>query len=104
LLWRVLDSLRAERSRRTTAVDVQPFVRGQLETLALIAQARGIRWHLRMEEAHRIEGARLGLDDFAHAFVSLGINVLAEAPDGSELAVIVDRVPPAAVALTPVHD
>lgn len=104
LLWRVLDSLRTERSRTMARIDVQPFVQRQLDRLALIASARGVRWSLRVGAARQPMSVHLCAEDLAHALLSLGVNVLAEAPDGSELTVAVDRVEPGAVALTPVHE
>lgn len=103
LLWRVLDSLRTERSRTVARIDVEPFVQRQLERLGSIASARGVRWNLRTGGARQPMSVHLSADDLAHALLSLGVNVLAEAPDGSELIVAVDWVEPGAVALTRVH-
>lgn len=105
LLWRVLDSLRVEQEPTLEAVDVAPFVEGLVGELRAAAAARGVVWTLELpRDADALNGLRLRRSDLGHALLSLGLGVLGEAPDGSELRLVVEKAEEEARGLTPVHD
>lgn len=105
LLWKVLDSLRVEQPATGARLDLAELLGAVLEDLRAVGAARGITWSLRLpEDEQRLRGLALCAEDLRHALFSVGLNLLAEAPDGSELKVELDRVEQGGTGLTPVHE
>lgn len=105
LLWGVLDSLRVEQPPAGAPLDLPEFLGGVLDDLRAVGAARRIVWSLRVpDESERLLGLNLCADDLRHALFSVGLSVLAEAPDASELGVELDRIEQKGTGLTPVHD
>lgn len=105
LLWRVLDSLRVEQPKAFERVALGPFFGELLAELGSVGVARGVRWDLVLsDDGAGLDGLKLRREDLRQALLSLGLGVLAEAPDGSRLRVTVDKAEDEVRGLTPVHE
>lgn len=105
LLWRVLDSLRVEQPARGAPLDLQELLGAVVDDLRAVSSARRITWRFRVrEDSGQLQALNLCADDLRHALLSVGLSILAEARDGSELEVRVERIEEEGRGLTPVHD
>jgi two-component system, NtrC family, sensor kinase len=105
LLWGVLDALRPRQERKLKPLELLEFLEELLAELSAVGASRGVHLELRTS----LDGAgfgRLNLceEDLRQALLSVGLNLLAEAPDGALLVVRLDRVEQSMAELTPVHE